>query len=51
MYIWESKKFATKMYYRKGIEFDDYLQNWRLWYSRNYEGCDKQLKKDEDYTW
>ena len=51
MFLWESKRFATKMYYRKGVEFDDYLQHWRLWYSKNYEGCDKQLKKDEGYTW
>lgn len=45
MYLWESKKFTTTMYYRKGVEFDDYLQNWRKWYSRHYEGCDGQLKK------
>jgi hypothetical protein len=29
MFLWESKKFATKLYYRKGMEYDDYLQKWR----------------------
>lgn len=51
MHIWESKKFASKLYYRKGVEYDDFLQHWREWYSRNYEGCSGQLKKEEDYTW
>lgn len=51
MYLWESKQFATKLYYRKGMQYDDCLQNWRKWYSRNYEGCAKQLEKPKDYTW
>lgn len=51
MCLWESKKFASKLYYRKGMEFDNYLQNWREWYSTHFEGCNVQLKKDKDYTW
>ena len=45
MRLWESKRFASKLYYRKGMEYDDYLQHWREWYSIHYEGCSAQLKK------
>ena len=51
MWLWESKRFASKLYYRKGMEFDHYLQHWREWYSAHFQGCDVQLKKDKDYTW
>ena len=51
MRLWESKKFAHKLYYRKGMEYDNFLQNWRDWYSIFYQGCEVQLKPKEDYTW
>ena len=47
MYIWESKKFARSINFKKGEPADEFLKSWREWYSQHYQGC---LEKERDST-
>ena len=39
MYIWDAKKFARNINFKKGEKADEFLKSWREWYSQHYEGC------------
>jgi hypothetical protein len=36
MYVWDTKRFARNLYFRKGEVADEYLKGWREWYSQYY---------------
>ena len=39
MTVWDTKRFARNLYFKKGEQADEYLKGWREWYSQYYEGC------------
>ena len=49
MYIWDSKKFGRKIYYKEGDVADEFIRGWREWYSQHYEGCLEKERSRE--TW
>ena len=51
MYIWDTKRFARSIYFKKGDESDRYLKAWREWYSQYYEGCAERDQRIEQLSW
>ena len=50
MLVWDAKKIGYKVYL-KDNEADKFIKEWREWFSQNYDGCAKQLKKKETLDW
>ena len=47
MLVWDAKRVSYKLFY-KDNEADQFIRNWREWFSQHYQGCDVQLKKEKD---
>lgn len=39
MLVWDAKKFGHKIHYRKDCEAENFILNWRAWFSKYYQGC------------
>lgn len=42
MLVWDAKKFGYNINYRKNCEADDFILNWRAWFSKYYQGCSRR---------
>lgn len=45
MIVWDAKKFGYRVYYKEN-EADQFILNWRKWFSKYYQGCG--IKKDRE---
>ena len=51
MLVWDSKKFGYNIHYRKNCDADDFILNWRGWFSKYYEGCSRVGEKEKKCDW
>lgn len=47
MLVWDSKKFGHKIYYRKNNKAEEFIVNWRTWFSKYYQGCEANNKEKD----
>lgn len=51
MQVWDAKKFGHRVYYKEGNEVDQFILNWRQWFSKYYQGCAPQLQASPVSDW
>lgn len=51
MLVWDSKRFGHNIYYRKNCQADDFILNWRTWFSKYYRGCSRMEKAEKSCDW
>lgn len=49
--IWDNKKFGISPIFSHTSPADEYLLNWRRWFSQFYDGCSRAEKSKAEFTW
>lgn len=39
--VWDAKRFGHRIFYRTNNEADQFILNWRAWFSKYYQGCSR----------